>query len=52
MIHNLPWFAFPFKNVWWGEGGGGGGGGVPAPPHPFILQNCVLASYLRCQIDV
>ena len=22
-------------------GGGGGGGGHPAPPHPFILQNCV-----------
>ena len=21
--------------------GGGGGGGHPAPPHPFILQNCV-----------
>ena len=23
-------------------GGGGGGGGGPAPPHPFILQNCVV----------
>ena len=23
-------------------GGGEGGGGHPAPPHPFILQNCVL----------
>ena len=22
-------------------GGGGGGGGDPAPPHTFILQNCV-----------
>ena len=21
---------------------GGGGGGHPAPPHPFILQNCVV----------
>ena len=36
MIHNLPWFIFPFKNVW-------GGGGRPAPPHPFILQNCAYA---------
>ena len=24
-----------------GGWGGGGGGGNPAPPHPFILQNCV-----------
>ena len=42
MVHNLPWFVFPFKNVWWSEGGGGGGGGRAALPHPFILQNCVL----------
>ena len=35
MIHNLPWFVFPFKNIWWG------GGGHLAPPHPVILQNCV-----------
>ena len=25
--------------------GGGGGGGHPAPPHPFILQSCVLACF-------
>ena len=25
----------------------GGGGGHPAPPHPFILQNCVLVFKAR-----
>ena len=40
MIHNFPWFVFTLKNVWWG--GGGGGGGCLAPPHSFILQNCVV----------
>ena len=29
-----------FENYWWE---GGGGGGHPAPSHPFILQNCVIA---------
>ena len=29
------------ENYWWG-----GGGGAPAPPHPFILQNCVVR-YIR-----
>ena len=23
----------------------GGGGGHPAPPHPFILQNCVIIQF-------
>ena len=23
MMHNLPWFVFPFKNVWLEWGGGG-----------------------------
>ena len=56
MIHNLPWFVFPFKSVWsWcggggggsgGGGGGGGGGEAPAPTHSFILQNCVLSVLL------
>ena len=46
MIHNLPWFVFPFKNVWCG---GGGGGGRPVPPHPFILQNGVFSQAGRTQ---
>ena len=28
----------------------GGGGGHPAPPHPFILQNCVFVEEY-CQYD-
>ena len=31
--------SFPFVNDS-SEGRGGGGGGRPAPPHPFIQQNC------------
>ena len=51
-IWNLQITKFPFRRyiICWGNvslskiigGGGGGGGGHPAPPHPFILQNCVL----------
>ena len=36
MIYNLLGYLKSFENYWWG-----GGGGHPAPPHPFILQNCV-----------
>ena len=44
-------FSFRRYIICWGNlslskiigGGGGGGGGHPAPPHPFILQICVLS---------
>ena len=39
-------FSFRRYIICWGNSSfskiiGGGGGGHPAPPHPFILQNCV-----------
>ena len=42
MIHNLLSLFASIKVVGGGGDGLGGGGGGNAPPHPFIMQNCVL----------